>query len=1080
MKLIIIVSLFLLLIPIVSAEEVVWTNTKTIGSTVQITAPQEFTTCIISPDSGSGWDTCTAYVEIQNNVEFLKGNSINLKSMWKKGNIDAKKLKYEYTTNIIHSTNIEKHYDPKSKTWIETSTPIHIYSDWKSSHPNINKNQIYAVKMTFEKLRWSTDMFDFSAKLGSVESILDPDVTACGTLNASNVTYTMTTNLTVTSGDCLKITGTNVTLLGNGYEINFGASGEGAAINAYPGNGVKIYNVSINQTSQSNPGYNDGILFESNSDGRAENVTIKVYGVNGYGISNLWATNVTLHNNTIASQDSYAIFSLSSNNLNITNNTITKSTDTAGMFLNGNTYDIIKYNNIVTDGSMDIGMYITSCSYENISENTIASGFVDIQLYTSSNINVTSNILTNGGTYGIYAIGGTKNNYTTNTINVAGYGIALNGGSTNSNFILNAINTTGPYAGIALVSSSNNNTLVDNGIVADTGYGIYVYSSHYNNITGGSIFSPGSYDYEMRNSNIDNLFNNTGFTTTRYIHFYDAVSVFEYDNGTGVWIQTNTSGALGIARDILSWKKTNVSWSDTSVSGTSATAKYNVTGLTSNTYYDVYNNSVFAAISKSDSNGKIPSIFAYLVSTPVTITTNIINSIPHAPTFNSSSTGNYYYNYSWIVNNAGMKTDTFNVTVNGTYTNGSTLTYINTSGMSPHEYQNISVRGYNSTYKLLGYSLTASNKLANNPITIGNISSAYYTTVDNAVTINPTYADVDNDIPLFGSSATKGVFYTNNGTFYWLPVIGDNGTYNWYINVTDNNGSTATKSFSFSLNSTTPGEIVDLTAHTGNFYINYTWNETVNTDTFNVSLNNVWTNGSALNYKNTVLTPHAWGNISVIAYNTSTGNKSSAVDMNTQIPNNAPTIGTTSETTSVFTVSESNTITVTNIADLDNDTMLFVKFGITHLGTESNYSASQITNTSTWKYVFSTNTPGIYTITHVYVSDNQSSNVSQIESIQFIVTSVTSSVGSASGYAPAPVPTLPFNASIGEIVSAPTLNIGDFPSTVLGHLILQIMTGFGAILFYLGFIRKDGKLSNGVLGILIFLLGMYGLGWSPL
>ncbi|HYN44382.1 MAG TPA: hypothetical protein VER35_00115, partial [Candidatus Limnocylindrales bacterium] len=62
------------------------------------------------------------------------------------------------------------------------------------------------------------------------------------------------------------------------------------------------------------------------------------------------------------------------------------------------------------------------------------------------------------------------------------------------------------------------------------------------------------------------------------------------------------------------------------------------------------------------------------------------------------------------------------------------------------------------------------------------------------------------------------------------------------------------------------------------------------TDSFNVNVNSLWTNGTASTYNNTTVLPHGWSNITVWAYNNSgSGSLSiSSVSQTTRLSNNPP------------------------------------------------------------------------------------------------------------------------------------------------------------------------------------------------
>jgi hypothetical protein len=97
--------------------------------------------------------------------------------------------------------------------------------------------------------------------------------------------------------------------------------------------------------------------------------------------------------------------------------------------------------------------------------------------------------------------------------------------------------------------------------------------------------------------------------------------------------------------------------------------------------------------------------------------------------------------------------------------------------------------------------------------------------------------------------------------------------------------------------STSPAP-VNITNTTGNFWVNHTWQAGLGnvTDSYNVSVNSVWHNGTPAFYNDTY-TAHAWQNVTVHSYNTSGSGtlSTSSTSQNTQIPNNPITITNTSD-----------------------------------------------------------------------------------------------------------------------------------------------------------------------------------------
>jgi hypothetical protein len=82
-----------------------------------------------------------------------------------------------------------------------------------------------------------------------------------------------------------------------------------------------------------------------------------------------------------------------------------------------------------------------------------------------------------------------------------------------------------------------------------------------------------------------------------------------------------------------------------------------------------------------------------------------------------------------------------------------------------------------------------------------------------------------------------------------------------------------------------PGNPTSLANTTGDCWINHTWSAGANTDSYNVSVNDVWYNTTTNTYYNIIYTNNEWQNITVWAYNSSyNGNLSEAsVSENTQV-----------------------------------------------------------------------------------------------------------------------------------------------------------------------------------------------------
>lgn len=120
-----------------------------------------------------------------------------------------------------------------------------------------------------------------------------------------------------------------------------------------------------------------------------------------------------------------------------------------------------------------------------------------------------------------------------------------------------------------------------------------------------------------------------------------------------------------------------------------------------------------------------------------------------------------------------------------------------------------------------------------------------------------------------------------------------------------------------------PSAPSNLTSTQGNFWINYTWEAGAGnvTNSYNVSVNGVWTNDTRT-YSNNSVGAHGWSNITVWAYNSS-GNGSLSLTFalqNTRVANNAPVQSPVGNKV----VSEGDLLTFTvSATDADPDAIIY-------------------------------------------------------------------------------------------------------------------------------------------------------------
>ena len=315
----------------------------------------------------------------------------------------------------------------------------------------------------------------------------------------------------------------------------------------------------------------------------------------------------------------------------------------------------------------------------------------------------------------------------------------------------------------------------------------------------------------------------------------------------------------------------------------------------------------------------------------ITVTAALpLNYTPPSPVSLSSTQGNFWINHSWEAG-LGNDTNSYNISVNDIWTNGSANTFNNTT-VPAHGWSNISVYAYNSSGSgtLNMTSVSQQTQLANNLVTIGNISSGYTVTAGDTISIYPISSDLDGDLPTFARNFSNGTFSPNNGTLVWTTASIDIGLHSPQINVIDGYGSESSSNFTITVTAPipfnyTPPSPVNLITTQGNFWINHSWEAGLGNDTnsYNISVNGSWTNGTTSTYNNSTVAAHGWSNISVYSYNSSgTGTlNTTPVTNNTRLTNNLVTIGNIS---SSYTVTAGDTISIyPTSSDLDGDVPTF-------------------------------------------------------------------------------------------------------------------------------------------------------------
>jgi PGF-pre-PGF domain-containing protein len=439
------------------------------------------------------------------------------------------------------------------------------------------------------------DVYEFYISNSSV-----PNITGCADLGTSGETYYLTQDITDSSATvCMNVIAANVTLDCQGHTID----GTDAS-NTYGvyGVGTGAMNSTIKNCVISD--FRSGIVFDQSSNNILINNTVNSNTLNGIYLSS--SSNNVLTNNTLNSNLRGVILDSSSNNILI-NSTIqathSASTQQQGLMIIGSSLSYLRHNINESNTINGLPILYMDGAARPCADNTIYSngssysymGFVGCNNMTIENSNPSDHIML------IY----TNNSEIRNSnVSFSFIGISVNQGSNNTLINNTATNN---YRGIYLSSTSN--TSLSNNTARDNTYNILLFSASNTVATGGSIADSSSDDYYLSSIGATTTnFTNTNFTGQRSVYFADISSWFNYNNETdgNIWLKTNVSDSgRTITRKLTYWSRLFMKWNDTSSAST--TARYNITGLLPDTYYDVYNDSVLVQILETDSDGVLPT-----------------------------------------------------------------------------------------------------------------------------------------------------------------------------------------------------------------------------------------------------------------------------------------------------------------------------------------------------------------------------------------------------------------------------------------------------------------------------------------
>jgi len=670
--------------------------------------------------------------------------------------------------------------------WSETEICENVthYNLTDEYNPILNMTEPIITEWNETVCKWTSwnPLSKFQDKYGVTPQqnlVVDPIVSACGTLNTAGGYYQMNQSIWNSSDTCISITADNITLDCNGSTIDGTRPGTGnkAGIYAY----YQIQNITIANCSVQE--FDFGVSLD-----RVDNSTVY----------NITSTNNTLHGiEMIESCDNNRIYNITANDNdanglslgilfeNNNNNTISNITandnSDYGVIISCSDNDTL--SNITTNNN-GYGTSIHSSSNNTLSNINADLNYNGISLTVSSN-NTLSNITANSNDFrGIYFYSSSNNTLSNINADLNYYGIYLRTSSDNT--LSNITANSNDVYGIHLRTNSSNNTLSNITANSNTEDGIHIESSSDNtlsNITANSNTEDGIYIESSSNNTLSNInadLNHDG------IYLYDSSS-----NST----LTNISASSNTHIGIYLYSSSNNTLS-------------NITA-NSNPYYGIVvfstsSNNIFTDIT-ANSNGF--GILVYPASsnnifTNATISPNSQYNVYLISAYNTTFLNATYTNESvdgtselirkWFVdfNITSISGDEIAAQTVTVYnqTNQTELTFTTTTGIDTQElreYVNTSTTLYATPHIVLvtntsnlyaeQVDLGVWNNNATN-ISLGQAISFVPPTHVNTTTINSSYIPINITLNFTASACNA----TINGTDY---ALAEQNETNFYTNI---------------------------------------------------------------------------------------------------------------------------------------------------------------------------------------------------------------------------------------------------------------------------------------------------------
>ena len=327
---------------------------------------------------------------------------------------------------------------------------------------------------------------------------------------------------------------------------------------------------------------------------------------------------------------------------------------------------------------------------------------------------------------------------------------------------------------------------------------IQINSTHWYFETTQTDLADGEYNYQAFANNISSDYSILEIDLTRL--YYDVYNLVGTD-GNVVYSETPTN--ITVLKAASTTGTVNIS-----VNTAGAGEEYNFTvnsgvidwlnvtsGLINGQRYEIKNTSVIAT--ETASGGSVNFTDDIL---PGTYTITLDNTSPASITGLTNTTGNFWHNWTWT-NPVDIDFNYTQIYINGVWTTNTSNKSYNFSA-SAHNSSTISTHTVDTTGNINTTWINHTSIIPNNPITITDVTVSYSVIKEGILNIDANYTDADGDAGTFSDNSSEWDVNSTTGIVYWATVIGDEGTYYWYINVSDGYGSVSTQAFIVSVNST--------------------------------------------------------------------------------------------------------------------------------------------------------------------------------------------------------------------------------------------------------------------------------------